>query len=250
MIVCDERNPRARALLEALQGRLPEGWAPPEGIALVLGGDGFLLRTVAEHGLDHAYLGLNAGHLGFLLNDTSDVETVARALRQGHWRAHIFPLMEARIETREGETITVRAINDIYLERMTGQAARLRLWIGGHVAVEELVADGLIFATALGSTAYSFSAGGPPVHPLLRALQVTPICPHLPRLTSFVLPPTASARVESFQHDWRPVRAVADGRGIDHVLQVELQLSERTVHLCYLDQHDFTQQMLDKIVQP
>lgn len=251
MILVDEHNGRARAAREALLAHLPAGWEPPSNLALVFGGDGFMLRTVAKHGLQHAYLGLNAGHLGFLLNDMPDPVRVAAALQAGRWRAHDFPLIEARITQVSGEVITTRAVNDVYLERMTGQSARLELSVGGQVAVEKLVADGLIFATALGSTAYSYSAGGPPLHPSLRALQVTPICPHLPRLSSFVLPPTARVHVSVHQHEWRPVRAVADGRdGIDHVLSLELGLSDKSVSLCYLQDHDFTRQMLRKIVHP
>ena len=250
MIVVDERNDRAVAALKGLREHLPDSWAPAEPLTLVFGGDGFLLRAVAQHGLDRAYLGLNAGHLGFLLNEIADPARVAEALVAGHWRAHPFPLLEARITLASGEQTRARAINDVYLERMTGQAARLQLSVGGHVVVDELVADGMIFATALGSTAYSFSAGGPPLHPSLRALQVTPICPHVPRLSSFVLPPTAQARVEVHQPDFRAVRAVADGRAIDHVVSVDLFLSERSVHLCYLDDHDFTRQMLRKIIHP
>jgi NAD+ kinase len=250
MIVCDRRNPRASALLEALMVHLPEGWAPPEGTALVLGGDGFLLRTVATHGLDLDYLGLNAGHLGFLLNDVGEPQAVARALAGGRWRVHSFPIVEARIEDGEGKPQIMRAINDVYLERMTGQTARLRISIDGAVAVEQLVADGLCIATALGSTAYAFSAGGEPFHPTLEVMQVTPICPHLPRLSSFALPPTARVHVEVLQHEWRPVRAVADGRGLDAVRHVEVGFASDRVRLCYLDGHDFTRQMLRKIVHP
>ncbi len=250
MIVCDERNPRARTMRDGLLERLPEGWHAPEGIVVVIGGDGFLLRTIAEHGRDFAYLGLNAGHVGFLLNDGSDVAKVAEALVAGHYRAHTFPLLEARLTLSGGEERVCRAVNDVYLERMTGQAARLTLTINGILAVEGLVADGLIFATALGSTAYNFSAGGLPAHPALRALQITPICPHQPRLTPFALPSTARAAVEVVHHEWRPVRAVTDGREVDNVVAMRVGLSDRNVHLCYLDDHDFMRQMLSKVLRP
>ena len=250
MIVFDERNPRARAMRDGLLRHLPDGWAPPEGVVIVLGGDGFLLRTVARHGHGHAYLGLNAGHVGFLLNDGTDVGGVADALVAGQFRSHAFPVLDAELELAQGTTSMVRAVNDLYLERMSGQAARLTLSINDIVAVEELVADGLIFATALGSTAYTFSAGGLPCHPALRTLQVTPICPHQPRLTPFALPPTARASVKVVHHQWRPVRAVIDGRAIDHVVGMRIGLSEHSVHLCYLDDHDFMRQMLTKVLRP
>ena len=250
MIVCDERNPRARTMRDSLLERLPDGWAAPQGIAIVIGGDGFLLRTIAKHGHGLAYLGLNAGHVGFLLNDGSDVEKVAEALLVGHFRAHAFPVLQAELDLATGEQCVVEAVNDVYLERMSGQAARLSLSINDFVVVDELVADGLIFATALGSTAYTFSAGGLPAHPSLRALQVTPICPHQPRLPPFALPPTARASVHVEHHEWRPVRAVTDGRGVDDVVAMRVRISDENVHLCYLDDHDFMRQMLTKVLRP
>ena len=250
MIVCDERNPRARGLLRELRQRLPEEWTPPDDIVLVIGGDGFLLHTIAERGFDRPFLGLNAGNLGFLLNDASDPDSVASQLADAKWRILEFPLVEARITKADGTEIVERAVNDVYLERMTGQAARLRLVIDGHEVVEQLVADGIVFATALGSTAYAYSAGGQPLHPLLQVLQVTPICPHRPRLPSVGLPATARAEVEVLQHDFRRVRAVADGRAVEDVKRVSIRLVIPGVRLAYLEQHDFTGQMLWKIVHP
>jgi NAD+ kinase len=250
MIVCDERNPRARALQQEIRARLPAGWTPPEDIVLVIGGDGFLLHTIARQGFERPFLGLNAGNLGFLLNDAADADSVAAQLADARWKILEFPLVEARIERADGTEVIERAVNDVYLERMTGQAARLRLVIDGHEVVEQLVADGIVFATALGSTAYAYSAGGQPLHPLLQVLQVTPICPHRPRLPSVGLPATARAEVEVQQHDFRRVRAVADGRAVEDVKRVSIRLVMPGVRLAYLEQHDFTGQMLWKIVHP
>lgn len=250
MIVCDDRNPKAMALLAGLRARLGNEWQPAPDLAIVIGGDGFLLRTVATHGTDRAWLGLNAGNLGFLLNDAQDLDGVAARLDQGRYVVHSFPIVAAKVFCADGSEVVERAVNDVYLERMTGQAARLRLVIDGHAVVEQLVADGLIFATALGSTAYAYSAGGQPLHPLLRVLQVTPICAHLPRIPSVALPADARAEVEVLQHGWRPVRAVADGRALDHVLKVEVGLQEDGVKLAYLEGHDFTGRLLRKIVHP
>lgn len=250
MIVVDERNPRAIMVRDRLVAALPAGWTPPGDLSVVIGGDGFLLRTVEQHGFDRAWLGLNAGHLGFLLNDATDPEVVAELLALSRWAVYDFPLVEAQITLEDGSERVERAINDVYLERMTGQTARLRLVIDGHEVVEQLVADGLIFATALGSTAYAFSAGGQPFHPLLKVLQVTPICPHRPRLPSVALPHEAVAEVEVLDEGWRPVRAVADGRALDHVQRVRIRIADKAVRLAYLEHHDFTGQMLRKIVHP
>lgn len=248
MLVADPKNPRAREIGAALEERLTP--ADHADAVVVIGGDGFFLHTVSQHGLDDRYLGLNAGHLGFLLNDVDDDwDALAGLIREQRWREHAFPLLEAQIRTLDGVTVRGWAINDVYLERTTGQTGRFRLHIDDQLVVEQMVADGVIFATALGSTAYSFSAGGSPSHPTLSALHVTPICPHQPKLHSLVLPETSRVRVEVINPDRRPVRAVVDGRAVEDVLGVYAAFSERSVRFLYFHQHDFTQQMLAKIVR-
>ncbi len=250
MIVCDEQNPRARALWEELSARLPDGFDGGE-LTVVIGGDGFMLGTVANLGLERTYLGLNAGHLGFLLNDvSSEVDDAARQLEMGSWTDVAFPLLHGSIRLADGTRVVRRAINDIYLERSTGHAARFALGIDGHDVIEGLLADGLVFATALGSTAYNYSAGGSPSHPLMRAMHVTPICPHRPKLPPFVPPPHAVASPQALQHQGRPARAVVDGREVGAAVGLEVRVSSRAVRLAYLEGHDFTYQMLRKIVHP
>jgi NAD+ kinase len=248
MILVDERNPTALALAKQLeQGIDFEEW---DGPALVIGGDGFMLRSVAEHGPETAYLGLNAGHLGFLLNDVDDFERVLDQLLNRAWTEHSFPLLEARIHTGSDEVVYERAVNDVYLERSTGQTARLALSIDGHRVVDMIVADGIIFSTALGSTAYTFSAGGPACHPTLQLLNVTPICPHHPRLAPFALPAGVSATVEVIDPDRRPVRGVADGRDVDDIRSLTVGYGDERVRLAYLEGHDFTATMVTKILHP
>lgn len=248
MIVHDERNPvavRNRSLLEShLDG------ASVEGVVIVIGGDGFLLHTIAELGHDRTYLGLNAGRVGFLLNDVEDWARVAEELVTGAWRVTRFPLLSALGTDTEGHTIQATAVNDVYLERASGQTARLGLTVDGSEVVETLVADGIIVSTALGSTAYNFSAGGPACHPTLRVLAVTPICPHLPRLSPFALPVGSRIDVTVQSHEHRPVRAVADGRQVAEVTRVSLELADHELRLAHLPEHDFTTRMVRKILHP
>lgn len=248
MIVHDARNPvavRNRALLEAhLEGEhLGE-------TVVVIGGDGFLLHTINELGHDRTYLGLNAGRVGFLLNDVVDWKETADQLRSGAWKVTAFPLLEARCIDIDGNEIIERAVNDVYLERASGQTARLGLSVDGSRVVETLVADGVIVSTALGSTAYNFSAGGPACHPTLRILTVTPICPHLPRLSPFALPVGSRIDVTIQNHEHRPVRAVADGRNLAKVVRVSLGVAPAQLALAHLQGHDFTSRMVEKILHP
>lgn len=246
-LIADPRNPLAQRHATSLRVHLGDWDREP---TIVIGGDGFLLRTVAEHGLDRTYLGLNAGHLGFLLNDVEDWQAVARALKEDRFRVGSFPMLATTITRQDGEVVEDRAINDVYLERTTSQTARLELSIDGHTVVDLLVADGIVFSTALGSTAYTFSAGGPACHPELRLLAVTPICPHHPRLHPFALPQDSRASVRIIHGERRPVRAVADGRAVDDVARVDVALDDQEVRLAYFPEHDLTSRMIRKILHP
>lgn len=249
MICHDARNPvairHAARLREALAGR------PVEGVTVVIGGDGFLLHTIAEQGLDQPFLGLNAGRVGFLLNDITDWNAVADDIAEQRWRAWSFPLLRAECTDLDGVVQVAHAVNDIYLERASGQTARLGLTVDGALVVDTLVSDGIIVSTALGSTAYNFSAGGPACHPTLRVLTVTPICPHLPRLSPFALPESSRIQVEVQYGEHRPVRAVADGRPVsDSLARVVIGVGPKELQLAYLPGHDFTARMVAKILHP
>jgi len=249
MILCDEKTPRSLEGHEELAARLG-GVKLPDEIAVCIGGDGFMLHCVRKHGLDRVYLGLNAGHLGFLLNEVDDWDAVVERLVARAWNVHSFPLLEATIHPVGGGTVHELAINDVYLERMTGQTARIALTIDGHEVVDAMVADGIIFSTALGSTAYSFSAGGAPCHPEVPIMGVTAICPHLPKLPPFVLPASARARVDVRNPDYRPVRVVVDGTDTENVEAVDVHLSsEKAVRFAYFAGRDLTATMVRKIVR-
>ena len=246
MIVADPRNPTAQRFHEALHEVLPEGVSD---LCVVIGGDGFMLHTIAEHGLDQTYLGLNAGRVGFLLNDVADWGRVADWLRARAWTTTAFPLLRATITDAHGVVHTTTALNDVVIERITGQTAHLRMLIDGVSVVETLVCDGVIFATALGSTAYTFSAGGPACHPTLRTMVVTAICPHKPRLSPFLLPKSVTARLEVLGSEKRPVRAVCDGQMVDDVQTVEVALGPSVAQIAWLPGHDFTATMVAKILR-
>jgi NAD+ kinase len=109
--------------------------------------------------------------------------------------------------------------------------------------------NGIIAATALGSTAYSFSAGASPCHPALRALQVTPICPHRPRLSPLTLPWGAVLDIDVLDPDRRPVRTVADGEDQGRVRSLRVGPDGRTVKLAFLEGHDFTRTLIAKVLK-
>ena len=166
-------------------------------LAVSLGGDGTMLRTVQiADGVP--ILGVNVGLLGYL----AEVEppALASALQRwldGRYTIEERMMLEIVLERREpAERVRYRALNEAVIEkRQSGHTVRLLVSIDGSVFTS-YATDGLIVATPTGSTAYSLSARGPIVSPQHRALLLTPVSPHMLFDRSLVLDPDEPVRVE------------------------------------------------------
>ena len=148
-------------------------------VIVAVGGDGTIIHG-AKHALDHdkLILGVNAGHLGFLAQAEMDglSRMVERLLKKDYEVEHRFVLF-ASIEGGS-RNVTGYAINDAVVARgFASSLVDLALYCDGKY-LDSLRGDGVIFATPTGSTAYSMSAGGPIVDPVLDAILMTPICSH------------------------------------------------------------------------
>jgi NAD+ kinase len=149
-------------------------------LAIVIGGDGSLLyaaRLVAGSGMP--MLGINRGRLGFLTDVMpQDMFQCVDAALEGRCQADHRPLLEARISTPGRESLSQLALNDVVLAKWeTGRILDFETRVDGRF-VNSHGADGLVVASATGSTAYALSCGGPIVDPTLDVLVVVPICPH------------------------------------------------------------------------
>lgn len=163
---------------------------PPE-LIVVLGGDGTLL-SVARQTLQRcpALFGVNMGNLGFLSVASPDnwQERLA-AFLDGALPVEERMVLSGRV-LRQGQLVhDVLAVNDFVISRgAMARIIKLRLY-HGREEVSRIRADGIIFYSPTGSTAYAVSAGGPVVHPSLDLIGVATICPFMSRLHSMILPP-------------------------------------------------------------
>lgn len=166
-------------------------------LLIAIGGDGTMLRAAhlcAPHGVP--VLGINKGRLGFLfqVEETGWETLLQRLLADDFW---VEKRMMLRAEHfRSGETLgNWPALNDVVVAR--GQQLR-PIHISASVDGQYLttyVADGLISATATGSTAYALAAGGPILPPELRNILIIPIAPHLSVDRAVVLSEGAAVRM-------------------------------------------------------
>lgn len=149
-------------------------------LVIAIGGDGTLLyaaRLVAERGTP--LLGINRGRLGFLTDVLpQDMLASVEAALEGRCEVDRRPLLCACVHYADGTRLESFALNDVVLQKWgTGRMIDFETWIDGRY-VNTHGGDGLIVATATGSTAYALSCGGPIVEPHLDVLVLAPICPH------------------------------------------------------------------------
>jgi NAD+ kinase len=166
-------------------------------LAIAFGGDGSLLRVARWLAAsDVPIVGVKMGRLGFLSElEPADLFAGLDPYLAGDYWLDVRSMLRAEHLPGDGPAIEpaadlqLVALNDAVVSRgMAGRAVRLAIEVDGHELMN-YTADGVIVATATGTTAYSFAAGGPILMPELQNLVVTPICPHLHGINGLVLPP-------------------------------------------------------------
>lgn len=179
-----------------------------------LGGDGTMLRTMRLiAGRPTPVLGVNLGRLGFLAEiDVAELPTTLSAI--DNHRYTVEPRMAIRTTLVDGEEVI--AFNDIALARIPGEGmAAVTITPAGHPFVS-YAADAVIVATSTGSTAYSFSAGGPLVSPRVEAILVVPAAAHSAFNRALVLPADEEVTLEVLPTSGR-LAVEVDGAVLGHV---------------------------------
>ena len=193
-------------------------------LAIVIGGDGSLLyaaRLVAGSGMP--LLGINRGRLGFLTDVMpQDMFQCVDAALEGRCQVDHRPLLDAHIVAADGSRRSQLALNDVVLAKWeTGRILDFETRIDGRY-VNTHGGDGLVVASATGSTAYALSCGGPIVDPGLDVLVVVPICPHT--LADRPIVVSGRSTISVVLHDRLDTRAQVT---CDGVVLGELQPTER-----------------------
>lgn len=241
----DDGNEDARGAAAALRDRHRFVSQDEADIGVVVGGDGFMLRTLHRLLEERAIpvYGLNLGTVGFLMNRWSEEDLVERI--SAAEPATLHPLaMTARRE--DGGEVLLSAINEVSLFRASAQTAKIRVLVDGEPSVETLLGDGILVSTPAGSTAYNRSAGGPIVPMDANLLALTPLAPFRPRgWRGALLPGESLIRLEVLDPDKRPVHAAADSRQVDRVVSVEVrEQQEATLRLLFDPGHSLERRIL------
>jgi NAD+ kinase len=157
-------------------------------LAITLGGDGTILRAARSCApVGVPVLGINLGRVGFMSELRPD-EFNARALVDGTYWLEERMMLHATFSRGGSTQGAYEALNDVVVGRgKLARVIRLATYIDGDY-LTTFVSDGAIVATATGSTAYAFAAGGPILAPEVKTLVLVPIAPYLSQIRSLVLP--------------------------------------------------------------
>jgi NAD+ kinase len=178
-------------------------------LLVTLGGDGTFLygaRLAAPRGIP--VVGVNRGRLGFL-NDV-EIEALPEAISRfaaGDYTTQRRSMLETTVGAADDPVL---AVNEIVVRARDVNVVRLRVDVDGDL-LGAFDADGVVVATATGSTAYALSAGGPPVDPRVRAVIVVPLAAHAVISRPVVIPESLDVRVTI---ERGRVFVAADGRSI------------------------------------
>lgn len=147
-------------------------------LVIAIGGDGTIIHTAKYAAvLNKAILGVNCGRVGFVANLEPTELSLLSNLFSGNYTLDNRMMLEVTISCHGNEE-KLYALNDVTISRGSlSRMVELNVILDDEL-INSYRADGLIFSTPTGSTAYSLSAGGPVIEPHMKCILLTPICPH------------------------------------------------------------------------
>lgn len=210
------------------------------GLTIALGGDGTILKAVHLLGAHEApVLGVKFGRLGFLSGASpASMRDAIEAAVEGRVRIERRATLRASVVMEGREVGTYRALNEVVLSRgASGRVIAIRVRIDGH-ALADMRADGVVVATATGSTAYALSAGGPVVSPGFEGMVVVPVAPHTLQARALLTDPGQSVELTLPDRSRCDACVVLDGETTPCRRAIDRVTVTRDPHDVLLAKHD------------
>jgi NAD+ kinase len=224
-------------------------------LVIVLGGDGTILRAAElVRGCSAPLLGVNLGHVGFLAESEREdlTSTVARALAKDYL---VEERMTLAVRVKVGAEVVYEtwAINEATVEKASRERMlEVVIEVDGR-PLSSFGCDGVVMSSPTGSTAYSFSAGGPIVWPSLDAMLLVPLSPHALFGRPLVVGPDSALAVEVLDRTQGTGVLWCDGRrthDLPRGARVVVRRSTVPVRLARLSQGPFTDRLVNKFNLP
>jgi len=239
-------------------GEVPVERYPPEQLAaraallVAIGGDGTMLhaaRMAAPYSIP--IVGVNRGRLGFLadIGIAEMCERLDEVLEGRHVRDRR-AMIQANLLPQDGAARSCHALNDVVLQKWrTGRMLDFETWIDGRY-VNTHGGDGIVVATATGSTAYALSCGGPILYPELDALVLAPICPHTLSDRPIVVRSTSTVELRLLSRPDTRAQVICDGISLGELVpgdRLIIQPAPSHVTLLHPADHDYYRILRSKL---
>ncbi len=221
-------------------------------LIIAIGGDGTLLyaaRLAARHAVP--LLGVNRGRLGFLTDVMpQDMLPSVDAALAGELQEDQRPLLTAQLHGAAGQLAQGFALNDVVMQkRETGRTLDFETRLNGHY-VNTHTGDGIIVASATGSTAYALSCGGPIIEPHLEALVIAPICAHTLSDRPIVVSSRSLIEVSLLERPDTQAQVTCDGAVLGALVpggRLEVRTALERITLLHPEGHDYYKLLRSKL---
>ena len=199
--IISDKNSKSSNIKKSLIKILKRNEIKKPNLAIVIGGDGFMLQTLKKNkNSKKSFYGINSGNYGFLMNkNLSKAKMIS-----------ISPL-EMTVSKKNNQSKKHLAINEVSILRQSRQAASLSIDFGSKKLIKNLVSDGVLVSTPAGSTAYNLSVHGPILGLNSKKLSISPISAFRPRRwKGKIVNDRSKITIKNLNPKKRPISAVAD----------------------------------------
>lgn len=223
-------------------------------MVLAIGGDGTIIRCAGLcTAFDKPILGINCGRLGFMAAlEHTELEKLS-LLKEGRYTKSKRMMLTALVYKNGKLKGTFNALNDIVLSKCSGSKIADFEVSKEKRLISSLRADGIIFSTPTGATAYSMSAGGPIIEPELECIEFTQICPHSLFARSMVFSPDSLLNIRCHANSDAKADLTIDGNHVFDIGvndRVTVKKSENSVELIDIIGGSFFNSINMKLMQP
>ena len=224
-IICD-KNKNSLKIKSILIKILNNTKVIKSNLAIVIGGDGFMLETLKKNkSLKKQFYGINSGNYGFLMNKFSSKNLIKNLSKAN--MVSISPLVMT-VKNKDNKIKKSLAINEVSILRQSRQAAFLSIKHGSKQIIKKLVSDGVLVSTPAGSTAYNLSVHGPILSLHSRKLSIAPISPFRPRRwKAKIVSDRLKIIIKNLNPIKRPISAVADNLEVRNAKSIVVKKSNK-----------------------
>tara|TARA_Y100000591_G_scaffold1022_1_gene853 strand:+ start:14 stop:784 length:771 start_codon:yes stop_codon:yes gene_type:complete len=221
-----DKNFKSQKIKNSLTKILKNSNLSRSDIIIVIGGDGFMLKTLKKNKKSKKFFyGINSGNYGFLMNKFSP-KTIVKNLYKSNVIS-ISPL-EMIVKNKKNQVKKHLAINEVSILRQSRQAASLSINHGSKQVIKRLVSDGVLVSTPAGSTAYNLSVHGPILSLNSKKLSISPISPFRPRRwKGKVVSYKSKIIIKNLNPKKRPISAVADNIEVRNAKNITVKTNQK-----------------------